>query len=629
MGQLPPLDSHVWKCSLCSNILEDPQTLPCLHSFCSKCIDDAERGNICLYCKSKGDKELKAVPDFFLKNMIDYLRITEGNCEHKKCSFCQLSNKSTVAVSICITCLDFLCEECSKFHNMTRMTKDHEVKSLQDIHKGKHEEEIRSQQRVPCSTANTSLIFFCKTCNVLTCEECVFKEHMKHEVVKANEQSKEVREKVKIGLKTLSTSCGKMNAARMKEKNRLDETRKMKENLLQKIRLGKEYFIKEIEEQAVNAESQVEKLYKDPEGKLEKCFVFLDIEYSSLKHIYDRCSLVCEKANDVELLSLKDIISAKLRSDQLTEVPNEYISDLNTPSVSVSLGSALGRLFTVSENVPSVEPLVECSHPLPRQKSSDNDLKNSSSNSILLHEIGTCKIPSDKSEPIIADVCWLTDNSFVVGDTRNSVAKVFDDKNNFLWEIKAENITNVSCIGRFVICNSNRHLLVCQQGSIITNIDFGPFSSGPFPIAQGLEMRHILVANVYTTFMRVYTTEGLLKKTIILNATVNPICLRKSAECPIRFIDKTSKSVMDISNRGNVTAFYSKEDWEPKSMAVDRIKNVYVIDAKSMRLLKISEDGKLIFIKDLPMDEPVGLSINSANKCLVCEKTGKAYFFKS
>ncbi|KAK3090752.1 hypothetical protein FSP39_014335 [Pinctada imbricata] len=320
-------------------------------------------------------------------------------------------------------------------------------------------------------------------------------------------------------------------------------------------------------------------------------------------------------------MTLKDILSSVMGS---SEIQDHESDDLGEPTVSVTVSDNPGQLFTILEKeVARVRSNVQVP-----QEDSEEVIKNSSSDSIVYTEIGNCKIPGDRYEPAISDVCWVTGTSFVVADTKNNAAKIFDDKNNFLWKVEAQNVKNVACIDGVVACDSKTHVLLNSEKGCHGKIYFGPFSSNPFELMHGLEVRRIYIAQHGMSTLRVYTKEGKRHGTVQFDTNVSPIYLVQGKEGSINLIDRSSKSVKRVSKTGNLSTLYThSQDWSPTAMAINNTNEIYIVDSKTSRLLKISESGKFLSSKDLPIENPVGLSISAKGRFIVCKQNGTACVF--
>lgn len=151
-------------CPICGEILREPKSLPCLHSFCQECLENhvrlrplADDGGAapapearevfpCPKCRFQvrldlvgGEGEagdlvagLKTNP--CLKNLASHLRLAKEVTEAHgttRCGFCTAHDNE--AVGFCRTrCNLFLCRPCRASHQRMRLTSHHEIVGLQD-----------------------------------------------------------------------------------------------------------------------------------------------------------------------------------------------------------------------------------------------------------------------------------------------------------------------------------------------------------------------------------------------------------------------------------------------------------------------------------------------------------------
>ena len=97
------------ECPLCLETVKDPKTLPCLHSFCLRCIDKRagyakrkfETAIKCPVCQAcfqipEGNTFGSLPPSFHLNRLVDLLALKDGSEEAQRCSswqglFCRSS----------------------------------------------------------------------------------------------------------------------------------------------------------------------------------------------------------------------------------------------------------------------------------------------------------------------------------------------------------------------------------------------------------------------------------------------------------------------------------------------------------------------------------------------------------
>ena len=129
------------ECTVCSHVFRDPRILPCMHTFCLKCIEqvgcDKKPGEhmTCPSC----DKEFKIpssgfsgipINEFWTK-LIVFLHPTKLTCDNCNDEDDQTSEMVPVAIRFCVDCDQNLCEDCCVAHKKLKKMRDHHMKELQ------------------------------------------------------------------------------------------------------------------------------------------------------------------------------------------------------------------------------------------------------------------------------------------------------------------------------------------------------------------------------------------------------------------------------------------------------------------------------------------------------------------
>ncbi|XP_045177696.2 E3 ubiquitin-protein ligase TRIM71-like [Mercenaria mercenaria] len=219
------LETGFIKCSICKSVYQDPRLLPCLHTFCHKCIqgiteiekpskssknqtespnqlqtvngneeenetnDEKKTGKkmklVCPVCVSPievgiTDKKPNEFPsNTFMKDlsdMFDYKHEKERQCE-----YCKFDGKITSASSLCLDCHDNMCQGCTGAHFRTKVTRTHKVIPYSQVQKGLYDTDIREYQTPTCTKhADEPLNIFCEKCELLICKECKVGNHDDH-----------------------------------------------------------------------------------------------------------------------------------------------------------------------------------------------------------------------------------------------------------------------------------------------------------------------------------------------------------------------------------------------------------------------------------------------------------------
>ena len=190
------------ECPLCLETVKDPKTLPCLHSFCLRCIDKHAR-----YARRKLETTIKCpvcqaclqIPEgdsfgslpiyFHLSQLVDLLALKDGNVEAQRCSNCEENNTATC---YCFVCHNFLCKDCFDAHQRLKVTRAHRNVVIENL----QAQDVEDLMHRPAMCAkkyheNEPLDYYCQDCSVCICHKCSIVCHNRHTLVDLQEAAEE------------------------------------------------------------------------------------------------------------------------------------------------------------------------------------------------------------------------------------------------------------------------------------------------------------------------------------------------------------------------------------------------------------------------------------------------------
>lgn len=311
------IQSNFLTCFLCSKLYEEPTTLQCLHSFCKKCIlkniqqQTSDVTKKCPVCQETTDENLEEKnTNMLLKNRVVFLKEQAKNLSNPICALCRLKfQKSTMAVAQCISCLDYLCEVCSNFHNMTTLTINHQVMSLTEIKSGKYDDAILSIRfKTFCPKhPDVEIKIYCIPCHTLTCIHCLILGHKGHEY-KTLDMLKE--DKVKVAKNVFH----KLNE-KLKSLNRSKDSMESAQNQLKTQRKTIESKIRKKSYEALSRiNKRRDKMLKDLEDLYLPKSKGLTIE---INKIAARCKIIKQALQYAECMSKGMSVDVVLSVDEL------------------------------------------------------------------------------------------------------------------------------------------------------------------------------------------------------------------------------------------------------------------------------------------------------------------------
>lgn len=201
--EVEKLSEHLLKCPICLETYRIPKVLPCLHTFCQHClqglIESGEDFIVCPTCRCEVTIPKEGVSamntNFFINNMLDFLSVALSNSKPLFCTNCEEQNCAT---SRCIECMEFLCVQCVAAHRRTRLTKEHEVITLNDLQGQEGQDKLLTHRPLFCSTHEREVLkYFCETCDEPLCRECLIVVHREHSYGYLKDVDKRHRSEVK------------------------------------------------------------------------------------------------------------------------------------------------------------------------------------------------------------------------------------------------------------------------------------------------------------------------------------------------------------------------------------------------------------------------------------------------
>ncbi|XP_035012346.2 transcription intermediary factor 1-alpha isoform X1 [Hippoglossus stenolepis] len=300
----------------------EPKLLPCLHSFCRRCLPAPSRSlsltelpssladsatkplNVirCPVCRQEC-MEVDVVENVFVKDSAE----APSSTVERSTQLCMTCEDNTEAAGFCVDCVEYLCGTCVEAHQRVKFTKDHTIRQKAEVSREVHG--VSTQRPMFCDVHKQEpLKLFCETCDQLTCRDCQLVKHKDHnyqfleDAYKNHKQHMEsmthqLQEKRKL-IEDVSNSIN--NGLLQVDQNRSSVHDEIKKSICS--------LILEINKKGKMLMNQLEAVTKDHESGLRKQQE--DIGYLSrhLDHVIDFTKWATVKNGGTALLYCKRLI---------------------------------------------------------------------------------------------------------------------------------------------------------------------------------------------------------------------------------------------------------------------------------------------------------------------------------
>ncbi|XP_051976852.1 transcription intermediary factor 1-alpha-like [Xyrauchen texanus] len=303
-------------CPVCklSFTSREPKLLPCLHSFCSRCLPassarPAQQLNTirCPVCQQEC-MDVEVLDNFFVK---DSMEVPSSTME-KSCQLCVSCDDNTEASCFCVECVEFLCVTCMEAHQRVKFTRDHTLRQMTEM--SSEAMGASTQKPVFCEIHKQEpLKLFCETCDRLTCRDCQLLKHKDHNyqfLDDAYKNHKEHLENMTCQLQEKKKAIEDVFITINNGLQQVDENRKTVANEIKKSICN---LIMEINRKGKMLVNQLEAITKDHETLLKRQQQDVTSLSTHLNHVINFTKWATASNSGTALLYCKRLITCQIQ----------------------------------------------------------------------------------------------------------------------------------------------------------------------------------------------------------------------------------------------------------------------------------------------------------------------------
>ncbi|KAK9980007.1 hypothetical protein ABG768_013407 [Culter alburnus] len=291
-----------FSCSICLDLLKDPVTIPCGHSYCMSCITDCwdqKRVYSCPQCRQTFTPRPVLGKNTMLAEVVEKLKKTKlqaarpAQCYTEsgdvECDIC--TGDKNKAIKSCLVCLYSYCQTHFERHEEFHPGKRHKVMDA-----------TRRLQEMICPQHEKLMEIFCRTDQNCICYLCMVDEHKNHDTVSAaaertekqrqlEETQRKFQQRIQERQKELEELREAVESHKRSAQAAVEDSERIFTELIRSIERSRSEVTQLIRDQEKAAVSRAEEILEQLEQKIDD-LRRRDAELEQLSHTDDHINFL-------------------------------------------------------------------------------------------------------------------------------------------------------------------------------------------------------------------------------------------------------------------------------------------------------------------------------------------------
>jgi len=339
--------ADVTECSICTEVFTDPRVLPCVHTYCLKCIQGWGKDKLpgdkleCPLCRKEftiPQNGLEGLPrNFFVEKVLRVRELTSVEAQSIPCDMCAYRATSEAAkvdpaTTYCLQCQEAFCETCASGHRKQKLSRDHKLIQIGD--KVKPAELYAQYPPANCDKhVDEALKIYCNECRLAICMMCYIKDHNSHKCSDIQELVDEFRKQMATDVSGVVSGVDKcqqtLQNLTIEKKDFHEQVSKSEREIREKTKQLKQMIDRHEESLLVELKSIKQKRTKEIEAAYEEVECQLTARQSYTKYVHE----ILEKGTACDIARAASGLHS--RADELltSDVIERTLADLGEAHV--------------------------------------------------------------------------------------------------------------------------------------------------------------------------------------------------------------------------------------------------------------------------------------------------------